>query len=395
MKNGWIAYTGHFLFPWGQAASRRVYGNAMSLVQAGYNVTVASGSETPRTITPVVGSEGMRNFSHIGLGSCPNQSDSQIKKAIRLLFSSSQRTLDWLNAQPTKPSHVILYGGYTPYMMQLLPWCRRNRVALIADIAEWYEPDLQRGGFFGLSNINTTISMRYLFPKCDGIVAISSYLSNFYSKCGNTVLRVPPTLDVSAICLPEIVLARGPKPLSLIYAGSPGKKDLLGNVIDGVAMADPEGNRLSLQVIGPTVSEVCRLLGSKDIPPFVQVLGRIDQQEVQKRVQQADFSVLLREPLRFAQAGFPTKFVESMANGTPVIANITSDLGEYLHDGIEGLVVGDHSPHAFAQTLKRAMCLTRQQLHQMRNAARTQAENSFDYNNYKDTLASFIETVRR
>ena len=34
---------------------------------------------------------------------------------------------------------LILYHGYTPFVIRLLKWCRKNRVPLIADVVEWYD----------------------------------------------------------------------------------------------------------------------------------------------------------------------------------------------------------------------------------------------------------------
>jgi glycosyltransferase involved in cell wall biosynthesis len=366
----------------------------MSLANAGYDVVVASGSEQPPNITRLESTKKGGNLSHIGLDFCPCQKQSQLQKSLQLIFGSSSGTLRWLDAQPIKPSHLVLYGGYTPYMLRLLPWCRRNNVALIADIVEWYEPCYQIGGLFGLSNINVNIALRYLFQKCDGIIAISSYLENFYRDRGCPVVRVPPTLDVSSILLPTIMQKRETKPLTLIYAGSEGKRDLLNNVIRGTLLADPVGNQTRLQILGLSLSQVYSLYGSDALPSFVQVLGRIEQTEVARIVQQADFCVFLREPLRFSKAGFSTKFVESMANGTPVITNSTSDFDEHLHDGVNGLVVNDHSAQAFAHTLKRALSLNPDELQHMRLAARRQAEISFDYRNYSEKIASFFKTIR-
>lgn len=391
INTDWVAYIGHFLFPWGQAASRRVYGNARSLTRAGYNVVVASGSVLPTSITPLECLDGEGSLAHIGLGTCPNQNDKQWQKALKLLFTDSQSTIDWLEAQPRKPSHIILYGGYTPYLLRLLPWCRRHHIPLIADVVEWYQPE-HHGGTFGLTNINSSIAMRYLFHKCDGIIAISSYLADYFGKSGCPILRVPPTLDLSSPLATTDARRGEDRPLTLIYAGSPGKKDLLAHVVRGIELADPQGRQIRLLVLGPDSTQVRSLLGGGALPAFVQVLGKIEQTEVAQLYQEADFSVLLREPLRFAQAGFPTKFVESLANGTPVIANITSDLGEYLDDGSEGLVSSDHSPQAFAQAVGRALALSPGERSEMRQKARFQAERSFDFRNYSNLFASFLES---
>lgn len=385
---------GPFLFPWGQPGSRRVYGIARSLADGGHDVVVGCGSAEPRELTCIGDSGGEGSISYIGLCELPPSGEWAISKLAQLIFYQGARTVDWLDAQPIKPSHIVLYGGYAQYMFRLLPWCRQNAVPLVIDVVEWYDHRHMQGGFLGPFHISAKLALRLQFPKSDGIIAISSYLADYYRSRGCPVVRIPPTLDEDEVEVRLPPVARTSQELTLVYAGTPGKKDLLENVIRGVMMANPEGERIRLLVLGPTVEQLRSLREGKALPSFVQVLGRVPQQDVGKIVQESDFSVLLREPLRYAQAGFPTKFVESIANGTPVIANITSDLGEYLHDSVEGLVAKDYSAEAFAQALGRALRLNSDERMRMRQSARLQAERSFDYRNFTDTLREFFEEIR-
>jgi glycosyltransferase involved in cell wall biosynthesis len=394
-KKSWIAYVGPFLFPWGQPGSRRVCGIARSFADAGYDVVIGSGGAEPSQPTNLDEGEEPGSITYLGLGEVPAPGTSLVDKSLQLFMHWGTKTVAWLDAQPNKPSHIVLYGGSAQYMFRLLPWCKRNNVPLIVDVVEWYDASHMAGGFFGPFHISAKIALRYYYPKCDGIIAISSYLAEHYRQHGCTVVTVPPTLDVKNHSLIFNEKDTDQSRLTLVYAGTPGKKDLLTNVIRGIAQIDADGRRVRLLVMGPTLEQVKQLLNGSEPPAFVQVLGRIPQTEVAKIVQQSDFSVLLREPLRFAQAGFPTKFVESMTNGTPVMANLTSDLGRHLHDGVEGLVCRDHSASAFAETLQRALILTPAQLQDMCYAARKQAESSFDFHTYTDSLSNFLDEIRR
>ncbi|WP_321372015.1 glycosyltransferase [uncultured Desulfuromusa sp.] len=392
----YIAYVGHMLFPWGQAASRRVYGNAMSFVASGHNVTVVSGSAHPAELTQLEILENGCSLSHVGLRVSPTQNDTPLQKAIKLLFAASRHTLDWLETQPTRPTHIVLYGGYTPYMMRLLPWCRRNNVSLIADVVEWHSASQFTGGAFGLSALNVNIAMRYLYPRCDGIITISSYLSRYYKKRGCPIAQVPPTVDMDTLSSSEGFRIRESKYLTLIYAGSPKNKDLLRPIIDGMKIVDPNFARVRLIVLGPSEEDVSNMCcDGEAIPPSVLVKGRIPQEEVAEILQSADFSVLLRPPLRYADAGFSTKFVESLVNGIPVIANLTGDMGMYLNDGGEGFVCQGYSAEAFAEVLGLALTLSPEGLLQMRLNAHSQAKRSFDYRQYSDVLAELIEITHK
>ena len=392
-KEPYIAYVGHMLFPWGQAASRRVYGNAMSLVNSGRNVIVASGSDGPSSITCLEQHENGKKLSHIGLGISPSHANSPIKKTVQLLFSSTARTMQWLNSQPVKPSHVVLYGGYTPFLIRLLPWCHHKKIPLIADVVEWNDPGQLPGGVCGLTNMNYNVAMKYLYPKCDGIISISSYLTDYYQNRGCPVVQVPPTIDSSEMKPTKVDGAASGK-LKLIYAGSPGKKDLLKPIIEGIHIADPREELIELTVLGPSAEEVADLCPSKlGDSNSIKVIGRVSQDEVATYLQSSEFSVLLRPNERYANAGFPTKFVESMSNGVPVIANCTSDIGSFLNDGVNGFICRDHSAEAFAHALLRAIVLNRDERYKMASAAYETARDSFDYRSYSSQMSSLFKEV--
>ena len=87
--------------------------------------------------------------------------------------------------------------------------------------------------------------------------------------------------------------------------------------------------------------------------------GRVPQSMVPKCLAQMDFSVLLRPNARYAEAGFPTKLVESLSAGVPILANPTSDITQYVRDGREGVLLADHSPKAFAAGVERALAMPR------------------------------------
>ncbi len=386
----WIAYVGPIRFPWGQPGSRRVYGMAKALALAGMKVVVGSGERGPNT-PELIEREQDGELWHVGLGELHRPEASLLAKAFTVLVAQGAKTVRWLDAQESKPSHVIVYGGYAPFMARLLPWCRRNRVRLVADVVEWYQPSHLPGGAWGPFHASTSLSLRYFYPRCDGIVAISSYLERYYQRRSVKVVRVPPTLDVIGTRCREPRLDSSSRPLALLYAGTPGKKDLLPTVIRAFAQVDSDGTRAQLTVLGITVDETMRLMGSgAALPRSVRVVGRIPQQDVAQAYLAADFSVLLRSQLRYAHAGFPTKVAESLAAGVPVILNLTSDLGEYVRDGVEGVWCAVPTVDALADALRRALSLSALKRTEMSQAARRAAERVFDFRNYAGQLSDFL-----
>lgn len=387
--NKLIAYVGPFPFPYGAASSRRVMGIADAL-RSGNNEVII-GAEYPKDSNAST-TDNLCDYHISYLNKVP--SNSNLRKGFEM-FRSGTNALRWLNALRDHPDVVIDYGGYSLYDTYLIPWCRKNKIPLIIDAVEWYQPSHLPLGALGPFRWNFELAVRYFHIRAGNIIAISSYLEKYYQNKGCWTIRIPPTLDTKKITY-RLEPSHLKKPLILAYTGFPGKKDLLNNVIAALLRIDPHGQNIQLVVAGPKPREILQLpvfidSGYKNLPGCVNPLGILSFEGVLNVVREADFTVLLRPPLRYAQAGFPTKVPESLAVGTPVICNITSDLGEYIRDGMEGLICRNESVAACVEVIERAIRLRTGQREAMRRAARTRAERSFDFRNYSESLNRFIQ----
>lgn len=385
-----IAYVGSF--PVGSASSYRTLGIALSLKEAEYEVLFCTRQlsrfdSADKNIEPSKFPVAYINFSEKPL--------SRFSKTVNYLISG-YRTVKWLNKLTPRPTAVLMYGADSLYAASLLSWCKHNNVPLIADAVEWYQPSHLQFGRWGPFRWNVEMAMQYYFVRAGNIIPISRYLERYYHAKGCCTLRIPPTHDVSAITARTKVSSSSP--LTLAYTGFPAKKDLLNNVLESIMRLDMSGKTIKLIVAGPHPDEIVQLPAIKTrgitaLPKCVKALGRVSHEQAVDTVRQVDFSVLLRPQLRYAQAGFPTKVTESLAVGTPVICNLTSDLGDYILDGTNGLICQDHTPEAFTEALGRALAMTPEQRQAMRQKARLQAERSFDYSNYVESLKTFLLEV--
>lgn len=383
----WIAYVGPFLFPWGQPGSRRVYGVARSLVDCGYDVRVCSGRCSSGAVELLQTSCGAGVY-YQGSGELPENNASAISKLKLVLLDQGKATVKWLEEQPTKPKCIITYGGLSPFMHRVQHWANKKAVPVIADVVEWYDGAHMIGGRFGPFHLSSEIAMRWYFPRCKGVIAISSFLEKYFSESCVTT-RVPPLVESVRH---NFGTGRSGRGLRIIYAGTPGKKDLLGVVIRGLCRVTTDPEKIVLQIIGPSLKDVETHFSGK-LPANIEVVGRVPQQSVSEMLESADFSVLLRVPERFAQAGFSTKFVESMAVGTPVIANLTSDLGIYLRDGENGIVCSGFTEECFAAAIERLLAMDYADVKSMRIAAVNTAKDFFCSHVYVEQLREFINRV--
>jgi glycosyltransferase involved in cell wall biosynthesis len=191
-----------------------------------------------------------------------------------------------------------------------------------------------------------------------------------------------------------------PRTLQLVYAGVPGKKDLIGNAIRAIGLLGESDRDIHLTLIGPTAAEVRHLLGDDGVlldtlAKHVTCCGRKTHTETLALVAAADFSILLRPDKRFTRAGFSTKFVESLSLGVPVIANLTGDMGDYLTDGREGVVLDAATPEACCDGILRVLAMPREQWQAMRGKARDRAAMSFAYEGFSEALCRLVEQSRQ
>ena len=388
-KRPWIAYVAPVGFPEGGAAARRMLGNAKALVAAGYDVVIVSGQR------PSMAGADFELAPHIRCVSVNERDAEHLPNVLRYARYAlmGARSRQWLEEQADLPRAVILYSGYSPYLLQFTGWSRRHGVAFLFDAVEWYAAPSLLGFLFSPYLWNSEFAMRVLIPRLDGVVAISRTLEHYYQSRGVPVTRVPPLIDpaefAASVPVPD---TRGR--MRLAYSGSPGRKDLIDIVIEAVIKCDGGLGRLLLEIAGLSEEELRKraplLRRNGVIPDCLVAHGQVSHARSMEIVGQADFTVFLRHPNRVSTHGFPTKFVESFAMGTPVIANITSDLADHLRDGETGFVCPAPMQSALEATLARALALHRQNLGALRKAARDEAERAFGYNIYTVALSDMV-----
>lgn len=392
VRSPWIAYVGPVAFPEGGAAARRILGNAKALVAAGYEVVIVSGQAPGEKGADFDIAPGIRCVS-------TNERDAEhLPKAFRYTRYAlmGARSRHWLDAQDDLPDAVILYSGYSPYLLQFTGWARRRRIPLLFDAVEWYAaPNALR--FMASPYLwNTEFAMRVLIRRLDGVIAISRALEGYYRAKGLPVTRIPPLFD------PDEIVASTPAPdpdgrLRLAYSGSPGHKDLIDIVLECVLDLDADHGRIVLDIAGVTEEELRQRKPLQRrggiIPDALRAHGKVSHARSTEIVGQADFTVFLRAVNRVSTNGFPTKFVESLALGTPVITNVTSDLGDHLRDGETGLICPNPTIADAKATLSRALALSPDTIGTLRKAARAKAEAAFIPSKFSESLRDLLDGV--
>lgn len=152
---------------------------------------------------------------------------------------------------------------------------------------------------------------------------------------------------------------------------------------------------IALDVYGPSKDEIIENIGGNSsllshLDRTVILHGRIPQDQVSEIFFRSDYLIFVRPNRRSSDAGFPTKFAESMAVGTPVITNNTGDVGLYLRDSVNGFMLQDSSWESVARCFDRILDVDRDSYVQLRDAARKTAEHYFDYRVYMESVSTFF-----
>lgn len=327
-SKGTILYVGGFELPDKNAAAHRVLNNAKIFRELGFNVAFCGINKEIADCTDYT-------EMIMGFESRPMSYPKSAWQWVRLLLDRKHYLKSLSLYDDIK--YVICYNLHAAPLAGLIRICRKNGIKLIADCTEWYENKLSLNPVKLIKCIDTALCMRVFQKKCDGMIAISSYLADYYKKSVKKVIVVPPLVDLSD----EKYSFVGEKPenavKTLVYSGSPSaSKEALGelvNCLNNITDCD-----YRLKIVGITKSEFEKMYG---IGPNekVEFMGRVSHKEAIEAVRRGDYAVIIRPKTRVTTAGFPTKFAEAISVGTPVIANDISDLAQYLSGGKNGYTV--------------------------------------------------------
>lgn len=339
-----VAYIGPFSVGSSNAPSVRVVGVGEALAQAGHSVTFLP-------LIDQVENPALNSGLELDVSLARGRRAGSIRNGADTLWMGI-RASSWLSAQGEDFDRVILYHPIgtllAPYLWRQARGVRRQP-PLILDVVEWYDYRHLRGGRFGPHAIEHALAMNLLATRARSVICISQFLSNHFKSKGCRTLVVPPLMDVPRLQT-QAVRVDAP-PIAIAYAGSPGAKDALGlsNLSHASWLLRREDPALAFRVdvAGMTREEglrICRAF--TDSPPEdfnVHFRGRVPLDQARALVAGADYSFVQRPHARYSQAGFPSKVVESLLLGTPVITNSTSDLSQYIEDGNNGLLLGGTS----------------------------------------------------
>lgn len=369
-----VLYIGGFNLPDKNAAAQRVVANAKAFRELGWEVTL------------------------VGLDKSANSFSFEDFECHNLKYPTG--IIEWLEyltsiknyfpfLEQIKPQVVIAYNHPAIALSKLCGYCKKRGIKVLSDCTEWYTPE---GNIFQkiIKKWDTRERMTKVHLRLDGVISISRFLHDYYTGKGIKSLLLPPLVDIQS---EKWNVTRDKKAFKademlLTYAGSPGHKDALNRLVT-IFEGLPESIRLRFEIIGLNRDQFLRLYEyKKELSSRVHFHGRLPHEKTLSLLSSSDFQIFIREDNLTTKAGFPTKFVESISAGVPVLTNLTSNIGDYLTDGVNGYPLDVTSDELLRNSLLRVLTLPRDSIEGVK---RSIDRETFDYRRYVSEIKHFID----
>nr|WP_320059178.1 glycosyltransferase [uncultured Bacteroides sp.] len=387
-----ILYIGGFELPDKNAAAQRVVTNAKILKMLGYNVVFVGIDKSRKDKYDIKDTESIV----YGFTSYSIKYPKSLKDW-RYYLSDISYLIELMK---DVPSVVIAYNYPALALFRLNSYCKKCNIPVIADCTEWYEP---QGSiiFKTIKGLDTFFRMRVLHPKLDGMIAISEYLYNFYSLKMKNVILLPPLVDKKQEKWCELKSESNERnTVDLVYAGSvgTGNKDRLDLIIDALALVYKRtAVYFKFTILGLTLDQYCNVYSVDGLPDNIcdkiSFKGRVSHIDALNTVCNSDFEIFLRDNNIANTAGFPTKFVESISCGTPVLTNLSTNLGVYLKNDFNGYILDNSSLECLADSLLVPLSMNKKSINKLKDNCKE--SDLFDFRNYVEKFGSFMSLVDR
>ena len=371
-SKGTILYVGGFELPDKNAAAHRVLNNGKIFRELGYKVVFLGINHDIDKFSK----ETVQGFDSYSIPYPKTKKEwSEYLKNIEYL----KQTADKINDL----KYIIFYNYQSVCLYKALKYCKKNNIKSIVDITEWYLASGKNPVFYAIKQSDTSFRMRYLNKKADGIISISRYLTDYYKKSGcKNIIQLPPLIDKEEEKWKKTDLKEKSDKIKLVYAGSPGDiKDNLDIVIKNVSEFT---DKIEFHILGIGKEQFIDKIGKEYLSDNIIVHGRVSHGECIEMIKKSDFQIFLRPDNLVTRAGFPTKFGESIACGTPLITNLSSNIDDYLIEGKNGYKVIKISDEAIKDVLKKITLLSHNDISNM-------SEYCLDYNKFY--YKSYIKEV--
>lgn len=244
-----------------------------------------------------------------------------------------------------------------------IPYARLKRAGLVVNVADlWPDSAIELGA---ISSLGAIRAARVIERACyraaaaiscptEGIVEAleerpESSGKAFLMKPAVDLERFDPGTGSSDGSRPG-----GDRPLQVLYAGTVGMAHGLGTLVDAVALLEgaDDGPPIEATIAGDGAEAPdlrARLAGGS--PTGVRMLGAVPSSQIPSLYAKSDVAVVMLRDRPIFNGALPTKMLEAMAAGRPVVLSARGEAARLIEKEGAGVVVEPESPQALAAAL--------------------------------------------
>jgi len=399
-----VLYLGNFSFPTGNAAGKRVYANGKILRELGYSVIFIGMDKAVNGSVPIMNTQ--KKYDGFTYYNFPYPQGNFGWVKYRKTFKSLVEFLSY-GEMLNSVGLIIYYGSpsLSLFTTKLINYCKANKIKVVADCVDWLTVKTNSIVFDMIKRADNTYQKAYANKRADGVIAISSYLANYYRKHGCLTVTIPPLSPKEYAGAEQESIENNKKILT--YAGLPFRigqqinncstlKDRIDKTIILLHQAHQNGSEFVFNIYGFTKEEYLKVIPGQKC--YVDALGnRVvfhghkPNEEIIECIIESDFTILIRDVNRDTTAGFPTKVSESVSCGTPVITTRTSDLECYIEDGKNGFFLDMSDTRKAVYEFQNILEMDCNKLNSMKKYCAT--TNPFYYKRFISKFNTFVDHI--
>lgn len=385
-------------FPVGFAATNRIICYAKALLNAGveteiliYKRTNLKGNKKSFGIIDNI------RYRYVG-GECRRNNT----KVFALLFDLYDRILLLLILFiKLKPNDYVLGYISRPYGSFVLMITHLRKCFYIEELCEYPYADSPKPKW--KIKMGTFLLLKFQFPYCDGIIAISKSLANYAEdhvskKC--KIIRIPILVDLDRFKLLKDNVCEELRQITIVHAGSlTEKKDGILGVIEAFAISSKRLNiPMKMFFTGNITSsphkvEIEKLLQKYQLDKNVIFTGYLQEKELKTLLYKSTFFIINKYPTMQNKYCFATKLGEYLAMGKVVITTKYGEAVNWLHHKEDTYFVEPCDIEELANAIVEIVTNTKLRLTIEENA-RKRCEESFSYINYSRPLLLFLSDIK-
>ena len=295
----------------------------------------------------------------------------------------------------------VIYKYGPPTIDDTFPtwYARRKGYRVVYDIVEDYDAATRISSSFyhRIRNRFCRFAINRIARLADGIITISSYLEAKYKNL--TQEEIPVHLRPISIDLRQFpqVVHNSNRPFTLFYGGSFGVKDGVENIIDAFSILASSRSDIRLILTGRGSPERMRVILDKiklsPVQDRIDYKGYLSDQEYYRTLNAIDIPCMTRTDSLYAHAGFPFKLGEFLASGKPVITSEIGDVGKFLTDRVDAMLVKPDSVDDIVSAVSYLLDHP-EDTRQIGIAGRQRAIQLFDHRVQGKELHKFLQNLK-